>query len=119
MLQGKKPQDAIGLLYTDAKGEQVPYRKGDLFYDLDHKYLITVDTSNSINEEGVQYDFACVADVQEYFNKEKLTLPHGNFQTLNDDIIEMAMWATSEHQCLYNISFEDAARVDAVGCVRV
>ena len=101
MVKGKTPQQAIQLMYVDAKGNTVRYKPSDLTYDLNMKFLVRTDSSNSVNEEGYQYDFACIADVQEYFHKEALTNPDDDlFKSLNEDIQEMAMWATSEHQCL-------------------
>ena len=74
---------------------------------LKKNFLVRVDTSNLTNDQGQEYDFGCLADVQEYFHKESLIQPNGRFKNLSDDIVEMAMWATEEHQCLYNISFTE------------
>ena len=104
MVKGKTPQQAIQLMYVDTKGNTVRYKPSDLNYDLNMKFLVRVDTSNSVNEEGDLYDFACIADVQEYFHKEALTCPEDDlFQSQNEDIQEMAMWATNEHLSLIHI----------------
>ena len=107
MLPGLAPLHAITLQYLDKDGKPANYNKGDLVYDLKCKYLTLVDTANVVNEDGDEYDFACLADVKEYFQKESKLSPNGAFKSLNEDIVEMAMWATEEHQCLYNISFEE------------
>ena len=107
LMQGKTPLQAIEMQYIDAEGEARNYKPSDLMYDLKKNFLVRVDTSNLTNDQGQEYDFGCLADVQEYFHKESLIQPNGRFKNLSDDIVEMAMWATEEHQCLYNISFTE------------
>ena len=91
MLKGKTPTHAITLKYHDGEGVVRNYNPGDLSYDLKKKYLTLIDTANLVNEDGNEYDFACLSDVQEYFQKESQILPNGAFKDLNEDIVEMAM----------------------------
>ena len=96
LMQGKTPMQAIEMQYIDAEGEARNYKPSDLMYDLKKNFLVRVDTSNLTNDQGQEYDFGCLADVQEYFHKESLIQPNGRFKNLSDDIVEMAMWATEE-----------------------